>query len=465
MRHSVGDEHRASNRARAARAVFRASSRGVRIYLSFSLNCLLGIALFMSVACAFYISPVHYLMDGQFSLLMDEALIHEWTPNMIRYQVPRGHGDIFVNDGYPWQIRIIRGRLLYVYPWGSPLLSLPAVAVFNADGFKIAPHRSRYKYSWSNELRMQILITTAICALTIWVAYIASDYFLPFGWSLTVALAAALGTPIWSSASRSLWPQAWSVLLMMIAILILLSGSIRPFILGTVLAWSCLTRPTLIPQVAAITLYMLVTYDHRFLWRYIAGGLCSAIPVCALMFLFTGGLFSVAYPLVLFDFPHEFWLRLYGLLLSPSRGLLVFSPVFLIPVYLVIRYWKVLPERCLAVLALAAIGMHFLVLSSYSCWWAGAYGPRLMLEVVPWFVLLAILGIRAFVEDRSLSFMPRLLITSVAAFTLAISIATNAPGALVRNAGGWRSVDQDHLDVLWDWHDPQFLCWIRRSEK
>src|ERR1700752_3630729 len=179
MRHSVGDEHRASNRARAARAVFRASNRGVRIYLSFSLNYLFGIALFLSVACAFYISPVHYLMDGQFSLLMDEALIHEWTPNMIHYQVPRGHGDIFVNDGYPWQIRIIRGRLLYVYPWGSPLLSLPAVAVFNADGFKIAPHRSRYKYSWSNELRMQILITTAICALTIWVAYIASDHFLP----------------------------------------------------------------------------------------------------------------------------------------------------------------------------------------------------------------------------------------------------------------------------------------------
>jgi hypothetical protein len=65
------------------------SNRRVRIYLSFSLNYLFGIALFVSVACAFYISPVHYLMDGQFSLLMDEALIHEWTPNMIHYQVPR----------------------------------------------------------------------------------------------------------------------------------------------------------------------------------------------------------------------------------------------------------------------------------------------------------------------------------------------------------------------------------------
>lgn len=465
MEHSVAIERSVLNRPPPVRAALRASNRGVRIYLSVSLNCLLGIALFVSVACAFYISPVHYLMDGQFSLLMDEALIHEWTPNMIHYQVPRGHGGMFVNDGYPWQIRIIRGRLLYVYPWGSPLLSLPAVALFNADGFKIAPHWSRYRYSWSNELRMQVLITTAICALTIWVAYIACDYFLPLGWSLTVALAAAFGTSIWSDASRSLWPQAWSVLLLMIAILILLGGRSRPFILGTLLAWSCLARPTMIPQVAAITLYVLVRYNYRFLWRYVAGGLFSAIPACAMMFFFTGSLFSVAYPLVLFDFPHQFWLRLYGLLLSPSRGLLVFSQVILMPVYLVIRYWKVLPERRLAVLALAAIGMHVLILSSYSCWWAGAYGPRLMLEVVPWFVLLAILGIRAFVEDRDLSFLPRALITSVAAFTLAISIATNAPGALVRNAGGWRTVDPDHLEVLWDWRDPQFLCWVQRSKK
>jgi hypothetical protein len=88
-----------------------------------------------------------------------------------------------------------------------------------------------------------------------------------------------------------------------------------------------------------------------------------------------------------------------------------------------------------------------------------------MLEVVPWFVLLAILGIRAFVEDRGLSFAYRLLISSIAAFTLAISVATNAPGALARNSLGWRIVDPNHLEVFWDWHDPQFLCWIRRSEK
>jgi hypothetical protein len=426
---------------------------------------LVGVVLFVSVACVFYISPVNYLSDSGFSLLMDEALIHKWTPDMIEFQVPRGHGGVFINDGYPWNIKIIKGRLLYVYPWGSSLLSLPAVALFNAAGFKIAPHRTGYQYNWYIELRMQVLIATGVCALTIWLVYLAAIRYLPLTWSLGIALGTAFGSPIWSSASRSLWPQTWAVLLMMIGVWILLRGSDLPFVLGSVLAWSCLVRPTMIPPVVAATGYVLISYNLRFVLRYIAGGLCSIIPICTMMLFFTGGLFSVAYPGVLFDFPHQFCLRLYGVLFSPSRGFLVFSPAASVALYLVIQYWKVLPERRLAILSLVNIGTYIIVLSSYLAWWGGnSYGPRLMLEVVPWFVLLAILGVRSFLEDRSLTTSRRLIITTVAVLTLAISIGANAPGALFQNSINWKSYDEDHLDMLWDWHDPQFLCWVQRLQ-
>jgi hypothetical protein len=421
--------------------------------------------LLLFVACAFYLSPVHYIADSSYSLLMDEALIHKWTPNMIAYQVPRGHGVAFINDGYSYQIKIIKGRLLYVYPWGSSLLSLPAVLLFNADGFKIAPHRSGYKYSWYNELRMQTIITTGVCAVMIWVIYEAAGCFLPLPWSLAIALGAAFGTSIWSSASRSLWPQTWAVLLITVAIWILLSGSIMPFLLGTVLAWSCLVRPQVILQVVAITGYVLVRYDRRFLFRYVIGGACWAIPVCTMMWFFTGGFFSSAYSLGMLDFPHDFFRRLYAELLSPSRGFLVFSPVVLVAVFLTIRYWKTLPERRLAILALVVIAMHLALLSSFINWWGGmSYGPRLMLEAVPWVVLLAILGFSSFVQDHSLSLAPRSITISIAALALAISIATNAPGALLLNSGVWRPYDPDHPELLLDWHDPQFLCWIQRLQ-
>lgn len=422
---------------------------------------LIGIALFVAVGWAFYVSPVHYLMDGSYSLLMDEALIHEWTPDMMHFQVPRRHGASSVNDGYPWSIRIIKGRLLYVYPWGSPLLSLPAVALFNADGFKIAPHRTNYKYDWYHELRMQVLISTGLCALTVWLVFVAAGHYMPITWSVAVALAAAFGTAIWSTASRSLWPQTWAVLLIMIAVWILLSGPIRPFLLGTVLAWSCLARPTVIPEVAIITIYLLFSGKHRLLPHYIAGGLVSAVPICAMMHFYTGGLFSAYYSVGMLDFPHDFLERLYGVLFSPSRGLFIFSPVTLVALYLIVRYWKHCSSRGLAVLALTIIGLHLTIVSSWVEWWGGpSYGPRLQLELVPWFVLLAILGIRSFLEIDGLNRRRRLMTTSAAVLAVLLSIITNAPGALAHNALGWRSYDSGDIQALWDWHDPQFLCWL-----
>jgi hypothetical protein len=78
----------------------------------------IGVVLLLSIAYVFYICPVHYLSDGGFSLLMGEAIIHEWTPDMITYRMPRGHGEIYINDGYPWNIKGLFTK------WGS--LHIPA---------------------------------------------------------------------------------------------------------------------------------------------------------------------------------------------------------------------------------------------------------------------------------------------------------------------------------------------------
>src|SRR5437667_6994393 len=101
MSYLVKIEHPSWQPACLAKPVYPAPKRQVQIRLSFSYSWpkLTGIALLVSVAGAFYLSPVHYLEDSTYSLLMDEALIHDWTPNMIHYQVPRGHGGVCVNDG------------------------------------------------------------------------------------------------------------------------------------------------------------------------------------------------------------------------------------------------------------------------------------------------------------------------------------------------------------------------------
>jgi hypothetical protein len=111
----------------------------------------ISLSLFLLSLVVYLVSPVRYLNDSAYSILMDEAILEHGTPDMEYYQVPRGQGLPFKNHGYWYTIDLVKGRLLYVYPWGEAFLSLPAVAFFAAVGLKAAPHGV---YKITNELVM-----------------------------------------------------------------------------------------------------------------------------------------------------------------------------------------------------------------------------------------------------------------------------------------------------------------------
>jgi hypothetical protein len=71
-----------------------------------------SVSLFLVVAFTYYKSSVHYVADSKYSLLMDEAILHQGTPNMLAYQVPRGIGPNFAANGYPWNFALVKGRLI-----------------------------------------------------------------------------------------------------------------------------------------------------------------------------------------------------------------------------------------------------------------------------------------------------------------------------------------------------------------
>src|SRR6185503_16257358 len=73
-------------------------------------------------------------------------------------------------------------------------------------------------------------------------------------------------------------------------------------------------------------------------------------------------------------------------LISPARGLLVFTPVFLFSIVsLANRSWTSPLAPWLTALTLA----HFLLVSFFTTfWWAGhAYGPRYLSDIIPILVL------------------------------------------------------------------------------
>jgi hypothetical protein len=420
---------------------------------------LYGLLLLLGTWGVFYGSPVAYVTDSAYSMLMDEAILHHGTPDMIAYQVVRGDGPGFYN-GYPWQLAILKGRLLYTWPWGAALLSLPAVALLNIAGMEVAPN---HVYSAAREIRMQRIVSTILCAIEVCLLYAMAAQLLPEGWSIAIAISAAFGTQIWSSLSRSVWPQTWYLVLITIVILLLLMRSLRPLLLATVLAWAAFVRPAGLPTLILVGTYVLVEFEsNRSRAFYVAAATFWALTFASVMLFFTGRLVAPAYHANWFVF-YGFMARLEGILFSPSRGLLIYEPVILIPLYLAIRYWRELPRRRLAALALAGTASVIAVLGCYRIWWGWSYGPRDLAETIPWLVLLAILGVRAFIDDTNLTMRECAAVISIAMLLATASVAINSPGALSYAANAWNTLPiVDYTpERLWDWQHPQFLAWIQ----
>jgi hypothetical protein len=158
-----------------------------------------------------------------------------------------------------------------------------------------------------------------------------------------------------------------------------------------------------------------------------------------------------------------FFEALAGHLVSPSRGLLLYVPVLLFVGWLLIRYRNAIESRTLLWMALAIILVHLIIICGFDHWWGGfCYGPRLMASLVPWFVLLAILGLSAA--------QSRLKRTEVIAglLLLVASMFTNARGAVSRQTWIWNTVPVN-VDVaperLWNWGDPQALAGLLRPPR
>jgi hypothetical protein len=281
---------------------------------------------------------------------------------------------------------------------------------------------------------------------------------LPIASSSVLAICAALGTQIWSSASRTLWSQTWEVCLASITVLLLLQGEERrerPIWLATLLAWMYFVRPTGAVAIASVTLYRCLS--------------CRREVLTYLIVLATWMLAFVLYWMFTFGQPLPDYYRLGGLLdltriaatlpaivISPSRGLLVFVPTVPMVLYLVARYWKALDRR-LAILALAIIFGNLLLVASYPDWWGGwCYGPRLLTGTIPWFVLLAALGCRGLVADSGRSPM----VARLGLVLMLLAIAINGWGAVSSATVLW-SKDigiNARPELVWDWRHPQFLA-------
>lgn len=287
-----------------------------------------------------------------------------------------------------------------------------------------------------------------------------------------------LGTSLWSTASRGLWQHGPGILVLGGAWLAALhdpspvdagnDSALRrfPVITSGVLAGLAFgVRPTNVVPVIALGAF-LAWRRRETLMTWVISLLGVVVAVIGANVVLLGSPLPSYFSADRAGFHPEYVRAVIDDVLSPSRGLVVFSP------WLVLAVLTLLPARrrmlggdvvAFAWTALAGCVGSLLVAASYGeHWWAGhSYGPRFLSETV---VVLGPLALLAVFGPRPATTAARRLSTVVAPILIVVSMLMHAPGALTEVTECWsRSpVDVDTSPArVEDWSDPQFVAgWV-----
>lgn len=288
------------------------------------------------------------------------------------------------------------------------------------------------------------------------------------GTALAAAAVLGVGTGYWHTVSQTLWQHETAIFGLALAVFALTAdrtarGAAMMVLLGLGLALAVTSRLQLAPAVLALLAAAVHTAGVRRGLIPIAMTTAAAAVLLAFYVRWFGSpagalpLLTALHPTVhaterAFD---PFAGGFLGLLVSPNRGLFVFSPIAAVMFLALGRKARADAPPVLAWCALAALA-QYAAYGSYGIWWAGhTYGPRYMLDVLPLLVPLAGAAVVSIRQSR--------LLTTAAAAAALWSIVVAGTGAFVYPDERWniepRDVDRHH-ERLWDWSDMQIVrCW------
>lgn len=341
------------------------------------------------------------------------SLVRGWE----RPADPEGKITYFEPYAY-WLVRTHQGQLASLYPVVTPLLVtplyLPAVVWLNANGWQ------QPQLDHVAEIMEKMAASMIAAAATVLMYLVLRRD--GSRWSLAFALAFAFGTNTWMISSQALWQHGVGELLIALALLLALSPAApgRTALLGAVCVLMAANRP---PDALIAAGFVLFTvWRRRRDARWLLAG--AAAPLAALLVYNLGFIGDILGGYALGQDPNVPFVRLdwsgvAGLLVSPTRGLLVFSPFLIfLPVGFIQRL-RAPGTKGLAVTLSVAVAAQVL-LYSQTDWRGGvSWGPRWLTDILPilvWMVAPAPLVLRPL--GRGLLIL-----------TMAVSIAVQAIGA------------------------------------
>jgi predicted dehydrogenase len=390
-----------------------------------------------------------------FSLLLDGHLyLDQWVAPYQQGRFARG----------AYYVTPARGHLYSVYPVIEPLVISPLYVIPAWWLARQHPQFAQGSFVLTTiEDTMEKLSASLIAALSVGLLFLALRNYTSPPASLIITLVYAFTSNTWAISSQTLWRHGFTELsfaLLLWALSQNLDQSSGPFWAGLALAMAAANKPAYVLVVLPFLVYFARSHRKKLLVFcaplavigtavlsyniYFFGRLLGAYPNPLGPMTIPGG------PLTPIYIP--WWDGLAGLLVSPNRGLLIYTPWTVLALWGAVRVWKENYHGWGRYLfpGMAAV---YLVHAELGLWWGGGcFGPRYLTDFLP---LLAFFLVPIWPTIRTSKFVATIFAACVA-FGLGVQII----GAYYYPSGNWDStptpVEADPRRV-WDWSDTQLL--------
>jgi hypothetical protein len=331
------------------------------------------------------------------------------------------------------------------YGLGSGLTALPAFAALHLMLGDLREYETLSLYAG------KFMAACAVSGSAVFLFLIASSYTRRFN-ALLVALSYGLGTCVWSTSSQALWQHGPAELYLAMAIYFFTRAREGPRFAaacGLAAAMAVLCRPTSFVLVWVLGLALL-REERRVVLAFIGAGTLIALGLGLYNHIHLGAPWSFAqttniehYALLKTGSP-EIWPMSFvdsvpGLLLSPSRGLFVFSPWLVFCFVGMVQAWRQPRYEALRPLALAFAATALIQFSWYDWWGGWSYGYRPLVDTV---VYLAVFLIPIFE-----GLWQRRVMAIVFLVTLGWSVFVQGLGAFAYTISDWNARVVYHFEL------------------
>jgi hypothetical protein len=341
------------------------------------------------------------------------------------------------------------GHYVNATPSASSVLALPVVALFAAVGVKAS--------NWHAWMEAGMLTAAIATAVSVALMFLLLTRLTTRRRAALIAATYAWGTLEWGISGQALWEHTGASLALVVALLALVDR--RLTLAGLALAAMVAFRPS--TPILAVLLLPLVGRRVADWGRFLLGVAPFAVALGLYNTIVFGSPIHIGYGVGSYShaLTQSFALRgghlirgIPGLLVSPGRGLFVYSPVLAFAIFGAIRGRR---SPLYLWCAIATI-VYVVVIGNDVQWYGGeSFGARKLTDVIPLLTVLLVPAVDAIVRTRWIWLYVGLLAWSVFVELLEASAQPPTlwfngphPHDLTQTATWWKPTDNELVTML-----------------